>query len=111
MRTYLATIHRRTDHHKKRFALATSASFTLLIFSIWAVVNFSPNDRTPVVARDESEITPVESLGASASASWQGLKNQFNKAKSGLESIDVNNTYTSVRNDALNTNTTTEYGQ
>ncbi|MEK7227438.1 MAG: hypothetical protein AAB641_00925 [Patescibacteria group bacterium] len=63
MRKYLATLHKRPPHHKKRFALLTSGAFTLLIFAVWALVNFGEGDETPAAAEKSLEvINPLESL-------------------------------------------------
>lgn len=107
MRTYLATLHRRAPAHKKRFALATSFCVTLLIFSIWSLVKFGPEKSEVIAERPNNSFTPdsvspFESLGANISTSFQALKEQFSKAKVGLEAIDVKTEYSAVRNEALN---------
>lgn len=63
MRHYLATLHKRPDHHKKRFALVVSGSFTLLIFAIWILVNFGGPEPTPASANKSiEESSPIVSL-------------------------------------------------
>jgi len=108
MRKYLATLHTKSDHHKKRFALIVSGCFTLLIFAIWLEVRFGPSDTQTVAATMQADTvngapSPLESLKASASEAWSLLSGQVDKAEEGLKSVDLQNNYTEVRNDALNT--------
>ena len=86
MRKYLATIHEKPEHHKKRFALMVSGGFTLIIFAIWSLVNIGPSDR--VVANDQNEISPFESLKASIGAAIQVLRSDVGDLKQGLETVN-----------------------
>ncbi|MEK7175863.1 MAG: hypothetical protein AAB695_00620 [Patescibacteria group bacterium] len=77
MRKYLATLHKRPPHHKKRFALLTSGAFTLLIFAIWVLVNFGQGEATPAAAEKSLEVvSPLESI-----------KNNFNNL--GDSALDI----------------------
>ncbi len=60
MKKYLATLHQRSHHHKKRFALLVSGGFTLLIFSIWSLANFGIKGPT----LEANEVSPLESLAS-----------------------------------------------
>ncbi len=78
MRKYLATLHTKPVHHKKRFALLTSGTFTLIIFAFWSVATFgsggtlAQNDIESL--RANREVGPIESLQANVGESWQGIK-------------------------------------
>lgn len=88
MRHYLATLHKRPDHHKRRFALLASGSITVLIFVAWALVTFgnggtlAENNNDP--ERANPEIGPIDSLRAGASESLDALGNSFKDLKSGV---------------------------
>ena len=90
MRQYLATLHTQPPHHKKRFALLTSAGFTLVIFLIWALVNFGGT--TPEVvngqARSNKEVSPLSSLLGGVMASVRSLSSNFDELKQGLEVVN-----------------------
>ncbi|MDB5194784.1 MAG: hypothetical protein JWN50_798 [Parcubacteria group bacterium] len=118
VRKYLAGMHTRPEHHKKRFALAVSGSATLLIFTLWTLARFGAGGtpdtvaQTPVSDTSSSALSPVASLKASAVDAWSTITGQIDKAKQGLQSVDLQNSYTEVRNDALNNQqNSTTYGQ
>lgn len=89
MRRYLATLHTRSDDHKKRFALATSGGFTLLIFAIWMTVNYGGE---PVVAdarqAEVKEVSPLESFSSSVGTAWEGLKQSFGGLSEGFGDVN-----------------------
>jgi hypothetical protein len=98
MRKYLKELHKKPEHHKKRFALLVSGTTTLLIFTIWCVAKFgtfSGNVAADTEVKDtaSSAVSPLESIRASASDAFSTLGTEFDKAKQGLESVDVNNNY------------------
>ena len=89
MRHYLSTLHQRSDSHKKRFALFTSAGTTLLIFGIWASVNFGGADATLAQEKvSEVEVSPLRSLLGEVGASLGILKSNLNELKQGLEVVN-----------------------
>jgi len=106
MRKYLSTLHQKPEHHQKRFALVVAGCFTLLIFAAWVDLRFGAKtiDAAPVAANEStiSAESPLESLKASASEAWSLLSGQVGKAEQGLKSVDLQNNYNQVRNDALN---------
>jgi hypothetical protein len=109
MRKYLATLHQKPEHHKKRFALLVSGTTTLFIFTIWCVAKFGTFGTTSVIATTPSQkdtsieaMSPIQSIRASASEALSALGTELEKAKAGLESVDMQNSYTEVRNNALN---------
>ena len=87
MRQYLATLHQRSDRHKKNFALAVAGGATLLMFSIWFAVNFSqpttvaqnnlPSVHTLVAQGQVQDISPFAAVTANVAASWEALKASF----------------------------------
>ena len=90
MRKYLSTLHERPDHHKRNFALLASGSFTLLIFAIWATVNFG-FDEQQVVGKNErrvEEVSPFASLIGGVGASFKALMGGVAELKTGLEVIN-----------------------
>ena len=84
MRQYLATLHQKPDHHKKRFALLVSGSFTLLIFGIWFLVRTGGES---VVAENSKEVTPLGSFQASIGAALKVLRNDVGDRETGLETV------------------------
>lgn len=109
IKDYLKTLHTRPDHHKQRFSLLIAGSFTLLIFSVWYTVHYG--SRTVIaeapIEEIENEAQPLDTFRASAIESWNLMTAQFEKAKQGLESVNLEDSYTQVRNEALNN----QYGQ
>ena len=85
MRKYLATIHTKPEHHKKRFALAVSSGTTLLIFSIWFITHSSPSNM--VIQKSTNEVTPLESLKASIGSVLKVLHSDAGDLKKGLETV------------------------
>jgi hypothetical protein len=106
MRHYLATLHKRPHHHQKRFALITSGTFTLLIFGIWAMVNFPPSMADqPVVAESQKEVSeanPFGSLTRGMAASFESLKESFQGLKGGLQMIDFQDKFQELKENTLN---------
>lgn len=90
MRKYLATLHKRPHHHKKRFALAASGGFTLLVFGIWALVNFGGEAATVanVQSAAAEQANPFGSLWRGLGASFQALRGNVDELKNGLEVIN-----------------------
>ncbi|MBI2086734.1 MAG: hypothetical protein HYT69_00985 [Candidatus Zambryskibacteria bacterium] len=87
MRKYLATLHRRPVHHKKRFALLVSGGFTLFIFAIWSAVNFPPGTdpvKSPISDHGAREVSPLESLRSGVATSLTALKESFEELKNGV---------------------------
>jgi len=112
MRTYLATLHTRSDKHKKRFALLTSGGITLSIFFVWMFVRFSPLSSNDVVATDDtivptsdntaSAIAPINNLSSGVKESFQNIKDQFNSVKGSVKEVNLETEYQQMRNDAVN---------
>jgi hypothetical protein len=106
MRRYLATLHKRPEHHQKRFAFLVSGVTTLMIFTIWCFAKFgAPGTETVATAGPEDigakAESPLESLRASAETALSSMSEEYKKAKAGLESVDVEGSYANVRNTAL----------
>jgi hypothetical protein len=116
MRTYLSTIHQRSEAHKKRFALVVSGGVTMIIFSIWTLVNFghggvlAQNDQQPTTDNRQqdktSEVSPLESIGASVSESFNSLKRAWSDLKTGMDELgdfDLNESYEEMKDRTINT--------
>ena len=97
MDRYLTQLHKKSPHHKKRFALVASGMITLFIFGLWSVATFgisgintdffTRKDRAPVAeVKVENEISPLESLWMNMAASFRALSGSFGELRSSLES-------------------------
>ena len=78
MRKYLATLHKRPDHHKKRFALLVSGTITLFIFGVWSLATFGTNK---VIVTGGDEVSPFQSLHSSLAVSIEALQENFKELK------------------------------
>lgn len=105
IKKYIDSLHTRSEHHVRRFSMIVSGCFTLLIFGLWLAFKLGPN---PVLAGATQPVvpppaeSPFQSLKANASEAWALLTGEVGKAKSGLQSVDLQNNYTQLRDDALN---------
>ncbi|MBX4206591.1 hypothetical protein KW784_02275 [Candidatus Parcubacteria bacterium] len=108
MRRYLATLHKRSDSHKKNFALLASGGVTLSIFAIWLFVNYG---QAPVVAEADAapslaavhEVGPLQSLGESLSSSWDALTESFKGLTGALKTgADLEKGYEEMKAKSLN---------
>ncbi len=106
MRQYLATLHKRPDHHKKRFALLASSTITLFIFGVWSLATFGINGTSEKVIAEKNEVNPLQSLSTSLASSFEALINSFNELKTGFEAVDLEAEYKDMREKALDV-----YGQ
>jgi len=107
MRQYLATLHKRPHHHKRRFALLASGGFTLLVFGIWALVNFGSTSLTTSGTEASAnkaveEASPLGSLYRGLGASFEALRGSVSELKSGLEVVDFESGYEEMKNNSLN---------
>lgn len=106
MRSYLATLHKRSDTHKKRFALAASGGFTLLIFGIWSMVNFGsasmPASGTAAsVNKAVEEANPFGSLLRGVGTSFKAMMGELDEFKQGLEAVNFEQGYENMRDNTL----------
>ena len=113
MENFLAELHKKSDHHKKRFAFLASSTVTLFIFGLWSLATFGiPTDlidptttytasvdqseqvaKVQKVQEKENEIGPFESLKMNLAASWQGLKETIFDIKKTMDTVDTRNGY------------------
>lgn len=85
MRHYLATLHTKPDHHKKRFAFLVSAGVTLTMFTVWSLVTFgtggtlAQNDPSTTLGASNSqiEVSPFESFREGLASSFDAMKESF----------------------------------
>jgi hypothetical protein len=117
MRKYLATLHEKPDHHKKRFAFAVSSTFTMLLFVVWTVVKFgtpglhvAKTEKQDLYVANQTEVSPLGTLKASVQDAWEGITNGVKEIKDSARSVDVKGSYEDIRSDALG-NTADSYGQ
>ncbi len=96
MRTYLATLHQRSERHKRHFSLGVASGVTLLIFGVWVLVNFGPaNTPEPVTAENNKteELGPFQSFGASISSGWDSVKASFTDIQERTNEIEEYQSY------------------
>ena len=83
MRKYLATLHTKSQSHKKRFSLLVSGGVTLFIFAMWSMSTFgqsgtlAENKKEREIKRTHEEITPLESLRSSTIESLDSIKEAY----------------------------------
>lgn len=111
MKKYLAELHTKPPHHKKRFAFAVSGLVTLIIFSFWTLATFGTGgtlaQNNEVEKASPNEVSPFQSIKMGAAASIEGIKSTFSGLKNGLsEAVDLEADYTEMKDGVLNT-----YGQ
>jgi len=112
MKKYLSTIHQRSPAHKRHFALVVSGGITLIIFGLWSLVVFG--NKNPILAEnpssgvvvsttiDNSNVSsPFDDISSGVASVFEAIKNQFFQVKQSVNSIDVQNKYEEVRNQAL----------
>lgn len=104
MRKYLSELHKKSDHHKRNFAIFTSGTVTLIIFSIWSMVNFS--DKSELALKDQNnriteEVGPLESMRMNVASSLEAIKGGFGGIKEGVEGINLELEYREMRDGAL----------
>ncbi len=106
MKKYLATIHTRSDRHKTSFALGVSGGFTLLIFAVW----FIAREPAAPIAKKEGpsqlagvvhEVSPLESLAATAANAWDGILASFHLFNQGIENINLDESYKELKNESI----------
>jgi hypothetical protein len=111
MRTYLENLHKKSPAHKKRFALLTSGTFTLVIFAIWATVNFGSaglgqSGATASANQATQEVNPFGSLMRGIGASFQSLRGSVDELKGSLEMVNFEAGFQEMRDNTIN-----NYGQ
>ena len=102
MGKYLNELYKKPDHHKRRFALLSSATITLLIFGVWSLATFGISD-TKTIAKANEEVGPFQSLRMNLASSFNALKSSLGELKTGVEAIDLEAEYTDMRDGALET--------
>jgi len=110
MKKYLATLHQKSPHHKRHFALLTASVITLSIFGIWSLVTFGTisggiiaesENTLQASASTDLEISPFQSLRMNLASIIGALKNNFEELKTGLEAVDIEAEYKEMRDGAL----------
>ncbi|MHB1330400.1 MAG: hypothetical protein ACYCY6_00295 [Minisyncoccota bacterium] len=79
MKKYLSELPNKSPKHKKRFAILVSGTFTLIVFTLWSMVNLSDE---PQVVKDNTgpvnlaatiQSTPLENIFDNIKDSWGNL--------------------------------------
>jgi hypothetical protein len=110
MKTYLRELHKKPDHHKKRFAFLISSIVTLSIFAVWSLVMFETEGG--VLASDtsgvnsalvqEREVSPFQAFRLNMASGLDGLRRSFESLKSGFNTVDIESEYEEMKSGALN---------
>jgi len=77
MRKYLAELHTKPAHHKKRFAFLVSGGVTLVMFSIWMLATFGNGGTLAQEEKSQNEVSPLESIMAGVGESFEGIRGSF----------------------------------
>ncbi len=104
MRKYLSQLHRRSDRHKKNFALFVSGVVTIIIFSVWSMVNFGGNAELAKKVENNqpvNEVSPLNSMRSNLGSSLEAVKNSLNGIKQGVNDINLELEYREMRDNAL----------
>lgn len=107
MERYLAQLHKKPEHHKKRFAFLTSLTVTLFIFGVWFLAVFPPKADKPLAGSKNNklniseEISPLQSLGMTMASSLEALRDIFGELKAGFKTVDFEAEYRDMRDSAL----------
>ena len=102
---YFRELHKKSVHHKKRFALLASSTITLLIFGVWALVNFGTKSEIVAEKTRQTEVSPLESFSSSIASSFQAIRDSLMELKSGvnINQDAIEGDYKELRNEALDT--------
>ncbi|MBX4199140.1 hypothetical protein KW800_02630 [Candidatus Parcubacteria bacterium] len=81
MKKYIMELHKKPLHHKKRFALLTAGSTTLVIFAFWSAIMFaapskvveSADTAVNLAAVPTSGVTPFQNIFHGIESSWLSL--------------------------------------
>lgn len=100
MRRYLAELHKKSDHHKRRFALLASGTITLFIFGVWSLATFGVDTR-PIAESKSQEIGPFQLFARNMANSFEALKGTFGAIKSSFKGVDFEAEYQEMKKDTL----------
>ena len=113
MRKYLAQLHKKPVHHRKRFAFLASSTITLFIFGVWSFTTFGINSTGKIadsgsasaisVKTENEEVGPLKSLRMNMAAGIEALRHSFGELKSSLGEVDFETEYKNMRDGALDT--------
>jgi hypothetical protein len=109
MRKYIAKLHKKPDHHKKRFAFLFSATFTMAIFGVWSLVMFGPSRQGTLVERPNQMVeedkannpTPLGNLFSGMAATIQAIRGDIGEVVEGLQTVDVESEYQGMKHNAI----------
>lgn len=98
---YLLELRTKSHHHKRRFALVTSAAVTGAIFVAWLSV-LLPSDTHRIVAENKPapsaevspENTPFNTLKRQTADAYTAMKGLF---ESQISNVDLQNEYDSMK--------------
>jgi hypothetical protein len=97
MYQYIHSLRHKSDHHKRRFALAASGAITAMIFMAWVSVLLpqTANQRVvQVTVTPRQEETPFESLRNSVAQAYIGIQDLFAET---TENVDLEEEYNKMK--------------
>jgi len=110
MRHYLATLHKRSDGHRKRFSLAVSGGITLTILAFWGMTTFgtggmfsSDGVKNEVAENKLKEVSPFESIKMSLGSSYDAFKESLTGLKGAFKNPGFQSNYDDLKEEALET--------
>ncbi len=103
MYKYLDKVREKPLHHKKRFALLASSTITMFILGVWSFAMFGVSSGSVVAQREEEGNSPLQSLTANVGSAFNSFKQDFDKVVESVESIDLEEEYGEMRQDAVET--------
>jgi hypothetical protein len=110
MRKYLAELHKKPVHHRKRFAFMASSTITLFILGVWSFSTFGINSgriadsgsESAISVRTENEeVGPLKSLRMNMAAGIEAIRHSFGELKSSLGDVNFETEYKNMRDGAL----------
>lgn len=87
MEKYLARLHKRPDHHKKRFAFLASSTITLFIFGVWSLATFGVNNVSEEIVIEKNEIGPFELLRTNLGSSFEAIQTIYKEMRDNAPNI------------------------
>ena len=97
MYQYIQNLRHKSDHHKRRFALAASGAITAMIFMAWVSVLLpqTTNQRVAeATPRERDGETPFESLRSGVAQAYAGIQALFTET---AENVDLEEEYNKMK--------------
>ena len=97
----IAKLHKKPEHHRRHITFALSASITAIIFMVWVTVVAPNTIKNATLAQNEqittSAETPIATVKNSVAATFEGIKNIFQKGNDSLKEVNFSDEYGKVK--------------